>query len=127
MSQDTKNFKVREFTCHCGCGYNVIDQKVMDIAQKIRDSVGSPVHVNSGCRCAAYNRRVGGVEGSYHTKGQAADLSCKLGGAKLFEVVADLKARGEIPALEYAILYNRKNFVHIDVGKVRTKYFEIRA
>ncbi len=126
MAKDTKNFKVAEFACHCGCGYNVIDQRVMNMAQTIREAVGVPIHVNSGCRCDKHNLAVGGVTGSFHTKGLAADLSCSLGAKKLFAVVADLKARGKLPDLEYAILYIKKDFVHIDCGKARSSFFEVR-
>ena len=128
MAKDTKNFKVSEFACKCGCGYNVIDQRVIDMAQIIRDALGVPIHVNSGCRCEKHNASptVGGVQGSFHTKGLAADLSCSLGAKKLFAVVADLKARGKLPDLDYAILYIKKDFVHIDCGKKRSIFFEVR-
>lgn len=126
MAQDTKNFKVSEFTCHCGCGTNIIDQRVMDIAQIIRKTVGVPVHVNSGCRCEKYNLAVGGTKGSYHTKGLAADLSSSIGGGRLFSVIADLKARGKLPELQYIIYYIKKDFVHIDCGKTRNIFFEVR-
>ena len=45
MAKDTKNFKVSEFTCKCGCGLNIIDQRVMNMAQTIRDALGVPVRV----------------------------------------------------------------------------------
>ena len=51
MVTDTKNFKASEFACKCECGKNDIDQRVIDMAQTIRDALGVPVHVNSGCRC----------------------------------------------------------------------------
>ena len=128
MAKDTTNFKVSEFSCHCGCGYNIIDQRVINMAQTIRDALGVPVRVNSGCRCEKHNASpaVGGVQGSFHTKGLAADLSCSLGAKKLFAVVADLKARGKLPDLDYAILYIKKDFVHIDCGKKRSIFFEVR-
>ena len=126
MAQDSKNFKVSEFACHCGCGFNIIDQRVIDMAQVIREALGVPVHVNSGCRCEKHNAKVGGVKGSNHTKGFAADLSTSAGALRLFCVVADLKARGKLPQLDYAILYIKKNFVHIDCGGSRSILFEIR-
>ena len=76
MAHNTKNFKVSEFTCHCGCGYNNIDQRVIDMAQTIRDDLGVPVYVGSGCRCAKRNAAVGGVKSSRHMLGLAADLNC---------------------------------------------------
>ena len=125
MATDTKNFKVSEFACNC-CRANKIDQRVINIAQKIRDKLGMPIHINSGYRCEKHNAAVGGVKDSFHTQGTAADLSCAAGGGKLFCVIADLKARGELPDLEYTIYYIKKNFVHIDCGKKRSIFFEVR-
>ena len=70
MTKDTKNFKVSEFACK-HCGENKIDQRVLDMAQTLRDELGVPVRVNSGYRCEKHNARVGGVKGSFHTKGLA--------------------------------------------------------
>lgn len=126
MAVDTKNFKVSEFTCHCGCGFNIIDQRVIDMCQTIREALGVPVHVNSGCRCANKNKACGGSDGSFHMKGKAADLSCCLGAVKMFEAVQKLKAEGKLPNLEYCILYRRKNFIHIDCGKKRSSFWEVR-
>ena len=124
MVKDTKNFKVSEFACKC-CGENLIDQRVLDMAQIIREELGVPVRVNSGYRCEEHNRRVGGVKGSKHTKGQAADLACKLGAGAMFEAVKKLHAEGKLPDLDYCIKY--KTFIHIDCGGKRNSLWEIRA
>mgnify|MGYP002622991551 CR=1 FL=1 len=122
----TKNFQQSEFACKCGCGFDDIDPGLMDIAQKIRNYVGVPVRVNSGCRCERHNARVGGVKGSFHTKGKACDLSCSKGAKALFEAVKALREKGEIPGLKYCIYYAKGNFVHIDVGRDRGKLYEVR-
>ena len=125
MAKDTKNFRVSEFACKCGCGKDDIDQRVIDMAQVIRDELGVPVKVNSGCRCEKHNAKVGGVKGSKHTKGLAADLSCSLGAVKMFDTVKRLHAEGKMPELDYCIRY--KNFIHIDCGGKRKSLWEIRA
>ena len=125
MANDTKNFKVSEFACKCGCD-NKIDQRVINMAQTIRDALGVPVHVNSGYRCEAHNKKVGGVPKSKHILGKAADLSCSIGAINLFVLICDMKAKGELPDLDYTILYIKKNFVHVDCGGKRSKFFEIR-
>lgn len=127
MSNDTKNFKVTEFSCKCGCGFNSIDQRIINMAQTIRDELGVPVRINSGCRCDKHNKNVGGVKGSKHTKGLAADLSCSLGGQKIYLAVQKLHSEGKLPDLDYCILYKRKNFVHIDCGGKRKSLWEVRA
>ena len=35
--QLSPNFKLREFRCKCGCGKALVDDKLVDILQKIRD------------------------------------------------------------------------------------------
>ena len=99
MAKDTENFKVSEFTCHCGCGFNIIDQRVINMAQTIRNELGVPVRVTSGCRCDKNNNACGGVKGSFHTKGLAADLTCSLGAIKMFETVKKLKDEERLPVL----------------------------
>ena len=96
MAHNSNNFNVSEFACKCGCGFNIIDQRIINMAQTIRDALGVPVRVNSGCRCDKHNAKVGGVKGSKHTKGLAADLSCSLGAAKMFDTVKALHAQGKL-------------------------------
>jgi len=137
MSTDTKNFKVSEFACKCGCGKADIDQRVMDMAQVIRDELGVPVQVNSGCRCEKHNTRVGGAKktyypdgrlkskGSNHMYGLAADLSCSKGASVMFETVKKLYGEGKLPDLDYCIRY--KTFIHIDCGGKRNNRWKIRG
>ena len=125
MAKDTKNFKVSEFACH-HCGENKIDQRVIELAQSIRDEVGVPVNVNSGYRCEKHNAAVKGVKGSNHTKGLAADLSCSLGAKKLYAAIQKLYNEGKIPQLGYCIRY--ATFCHVDVVKRASgNVWEIRA
>ena len=125
MANDTKNFKVSEFACKCGCGHNPIDQRVINMCQTIRDALGVPVRVNSGCRCEKHNAKVGGVKGSKHITGKAADLSCSLGAVKMFETVKKLQAEGKLPDLDYCKLY--RSWIHIDCGGKRRNMYEVRA
>ena len=73
------NFKVNEFACKgkgC-CSTVLIDSKLVEYLQKIRDHFGKPVTINSGYRCAKHNKAVGGVSSSKHTQGMAADIVVK--------------------------------------------------
>ena len=125
MAKETKNFRVSEFTCHCGCGLNIIEQRVINMAQTIRDALGVPVRVNSGCRCKEHNKAEGGVKGSKHLTGKAADLSCSLGAEKMFETVKRLQAEGKLPELDYRIRYEWG--IHIDCGGKRKNMWEVRG
>ena len=118
MLLPTKNFNISEFACK-HCGENQTRQQVIDLAQKIRDFVGVPVRINSGYRCPFHNKRVGGVSNSYHVQGLAADLSCSLGAVSLFTAIRRLYELGAIPELSFCLLYRKRNFVHVDIGKTR--------
>jgi len=82
----TKNFKIQEFECKgnlkgCECKmpeevYNNIKELAENL-QIIRDELQEPIKINSGYRCEAYNRKIGGVKRSQHLKGKAADIRVK--------------------------------------------------
>lgn len=46
------------------------------ILEPCREYLGYPIHINSGYRCEALNKRVGGSRTSQHIKGEAADVTC---------------------------------------------------
>ena len=47
---------------------------VDNVLDPLRDWYGKPIRVNSGYRCPALNKAVGGVASSQHLTGQAADI-----------------------------------------------------
>ncbi|WP_077073635.1 D-Ala-D-Ala carboxypeptidase family metallohydrolase [Mailhella massiliensis] len=71
-----KYFKPEEFRCKCGCGAGEMSPAMLDRLDKARELAGVPFVISSGFRCEAHNRAVGGVEGSSHTSGMAADIVC---------------------------------------------------
>lgn len=65
---------------------------VNNVLDPLREQYGKPIHVNSGFRCDALNKKVGGAATSQHVRGQAADIT---GGSreenqKLFELCKSL-------------------------------------
>ena len=70
------NFNSSEFDCHGSgcCSSTLVDDKLVTYLQQIREHFGKPVNISSGYRCATHNKNVGGATGSYHAKGQAADI-----------------------------------------------------
>lgn len=70
----SRNFKRGEFACRCGCGFDTVDFRLIEGLQRLRDIVGEPIVVNSGCRCAAHNAEMGGSPKSQHLLGKAADI-----------------------------------------------------
>ena len=53
----------------------LIDTELVLILQKIREHFGKAVTINSAYRNATYNKKIGGVSNSRHTKGTAADIA----------------------------------------------------
>ena len=89
---------------------------VTGLLEPLRKLYGKPVGVTSGYRSEEVNRLVGGVPGSQHTKGEAAD--CYVPDAA--GLLAVLRQSG----LEFdqAILYRKRNFLHLslkETGKNR--------
>lgn len=65
---------------------------VDNILDPLREAWGKPIIVNSGYRCDALNKAVGGVAASQHRYGQAADLDVgsRADNMKLFNLIEEL-------------------------------------
>lgn len=72
-----KYFKRKEFACKCGCGFDTVDYKLLEIVENVRAHFNKPTTITSGCRCEKHNKSVGGASGSFHTIGKACDLKVK--------------------------------------------------
>lgn len=118
----SENFRVSEFACHgSGCCSEVlIDEKLVEYLQKIREHFGKPVTINSGYRCETHNRNVGGASGSRHKKGQAADIAVQ--GVAPAEVA---KYAESIGVLGIGLYETAKDgfFVHIDTRTTKSFWY----
>lgn len=77
--QLSQYFVSTEFDCQgkgC-CSTTLINPKLVEYLNKIREHFNAPITISSGYRCATHNRSVGGATGSRHTKGDAADIIVK--------------------------------------------------
>ena len=108
-----KYFKYKEFTCHCGCGYNTIDIRLVKILDDIRKHYGKAAIITSGVRCEKHNKEVGGVQGSWHTKRKAADFYINgISSSELNRYCSILRDQG---LLRYCYAID-SGAVHIDIG-----------
>lgn len=112
-----RNFRPAEFACKCGEGCETHDpaatRHLAWVLQQIRDLANVPLKINSGYRCPAHNKAIGGHHRSYHMKGWAADLHpVGISPAELHATIEDLVASKRIPAGGLG-LYN--TFVHYDI------------
>lgn len=111
--RNIKYFNYSEFTCHCGCGYNRVDIRLVKILDNIREHYGKPAIITSGVRCEKHNREVGGVEGSWHTKRKAADFYINgVSSSELNRYCSILRDQG---VLRYCYAID-SGAVHIDIG-----------
>ena len=110
----SRNFMLSEFTCPC-CGAGQMNYHLIAGLQFLRDRLGVALHINSGFRCPAHNKAVGGVVNSNHLKGLAADVACPAGYTpdQLAEEAENIPefANGGIG------IYPEHGFVHLDVGR----------
>lgn len=115
--QITDNFKTTEFDCNgkgC-CNKTLIDEKLVEYLQAIRNHFGKPVKISSSYRCEIHNPKVGGVKSSLHLKGMAADITIE--GVSPAEVAKYAESIG-VKGIGLYDTSKDGHFVHIDT---RTK------
>ena len=112
MGDLSENFSKSEFACKCGCGYGLedgdVDPNLIVLLESIRGEIGGPVRLTSGCRCEQHNKNEGGVTGSVHCMGQAADIQVE-GGRHRFMVQHAAHRHGAEG------VGTAKGFIHVDV------------
>ena len=110
-----KYFKLSEFDSPdiLGSGKNMNEEflYMLDAARKI---YGKPMHVNSGYRSEAHNKKVGGVSSSSHLKGLAADISCKNSNERFEMLQAFIKAG-------FKRIGVAGSFIHVDNDKDKSQ------
>lgn len=112
------NFAVREFACNDGTDAVFVAPRLVMVLQSIRSHYGKAVSIHSGYRTPPYNAKVGGVDGSQHTYGTAADISIK--GVSVTELAA--YARSIMPDWGGVGIYKEQGFVHVDVRETRSDW-----
>lgn len=104
------NFRVGEFNCKCKrCSVTLIDDKLVEILQDIRNHFGASVHINSGYRCKEHNAEVANSSPtSRHMRGMAADIVVE--GVDALDVARYAESAGVL-GVGY---YKEQGFCHID-------------
>lgn len=77
-SKITDHFSVNEFRCKCGGNHDTkIDSDLANKLEQLRTALNcSKIIVNSGYRCSAHDKNVGGSGSGQHVNGTAADIVC---------------------------------------------------
>jgi uncharacterized protein YcbK (DUF882 family) len=75
-----RHFAPDEYQCHCGrpeCDApKELDSILAERLDALRESLGRPLLLTSGIRCAFWNAHEGGAPDSKHLSGQAVDIAC---------------------------------------------------
>ena len=111
--KDIRYFTRAEFRCPCSrCGGFPVEpeEKLVRLADQVREQFGAPVIVSSGVRCQAHNDELpGSAKNSYHLRGKAMDFCVRgVPGATLLAYVKQLP-------VHYAYQIGNSDFVHMDV------------
>jgi uncharacterized protein YcbK (DUF882 family) len=120
----TKNFKLKEFECKCGCDMPLeVYENIIKLAsqlQFLRDYTGRPITINSAYRCPEHNAKVGGSKTSQHLLGKAADITIQsLKPAEVYALIEQLIDMGHM--LQGGLgLYD--TFVHYDIRKTKARW-----
>lgn len=101
-----------------------ITKLVTTVLQPIRDAFGAPIIIDSGFRCPALNKKVGGVANSDHRYGAAADIHTKsdslADNKKLWDLIIKLKDEGKISCRQIIWEHGKKNvgpsWIHVSVN-----------
>lgn len=125
-------FDRQEFECRCGCGYAVVDARLLEMLTAYRVYFDAPMIITSGARCLAHNAKVGGAApkldadhkpiwgtGSQHLWGMAADIVVSgVSPHTVYTVIASaMDADGGWGGLgEY------REFTHVDVRKKKSRW-----
>ena len=95
----------------------------VEVLQPIRDAWGQPIVVTSGYRCPKLNAAVGGVKGSQHLLGQAADIKAAnpADNGKLFACIKRLVQAKKINVGQLIWEYGSKTnprWVHVSLPRM---------
>ena len=77
----------------------------------LRESLGRPLILTSGLRCAAWNGAQGGAPSSRHLTGQAVDIACDTDAAR-YELLAHVLIR---PVLLFPFVELAPKHLHLDI------------
>lgn len=124
MGNLTKNFDITEFSCNDGTPVpaellpNV--KKLAEQLQILRDYLGEGIHINSGYRTPAYNKKVGGKPNSYHMKAMAADITVKSKSPKQVAAIVEKLINSGDLKIGGIGLY--KGFLHLDTRQQKARW-----
>lgn len=116
MGATSEHFSEPELACH-HCGKNECTQALVDALEELRAKVGRPILVNDAYRCKVHNEQVGGVPGSEHERGIAADI--RVHGMTAAELDAIART---VPAFKGFGRADAQNYIHVDLRDTEAQW-----
>lgn len=126
MEMLSPHFSLEECKCKCrrhkDAPYCPVSQRLLSLAEKIRDLLGEPMITRSVCRCAEHNAETPGASPtSKHVAGKAMDFYCRrLSPLAVYNVITRAWHDGRLPELGGVGLYDWG--VHIDTEKASDRH-----
>lgn len=115
--QVSEHFKAQEFAQKdYRCDKILIDSELVEVLENVRKHFNNPVIITSGYRTPEYNKKIGGVKNSQHTKGTAADIKVKMVTANEVQNYLKRKYWDKYGIGSY------QNFTHIDVRHKKARW-----
>ena len=91
-----------------------VDTKLVNKLEKLRMLVNAPVTLTCGYRCPSHNTTVGGVSGSEHMEGTAADIIIgSLSPANVAKLAEKVSFNG---------IGTYPTFTHVDIRKKKARW-----
>lgn len=120
------HFQVKEFRCKDGSDKILINSNLIELLEKLFDFLDcKAINITSGYRTPAHSVRVGGYRTDQHTKGNAADITCKRKDGSLFTsneiccAFEDIAHQGGVGRI------NKTHSVHVDVRGYKCWFDEV--
>ena len=120
-----KNFTLAEFACP-GSDVIEVDYRLVEKLQRMRDVISfirgkdTAITIMSGYRTQAYNKKIGGADGSQHMYGKAADIHVE--GLNPFEVYPYAVYVGFTGIGVYSPPEDSGSWIHVDVRPASARW-----
>lgn len=107
----------------CDCGEESaqnVNPRLLELLDQLRENVGGPLSLSCAYRCPSHNEAVGGVPGSQHALGNAADVLVP----DWLDIDEFLWYTQQLP-FDGRGVYRDSGFIHLDVrdGGVEGGYY----
>jgi uncharacterized protein YcbK (DUF882 family) len=118
MAKLSEHFDSEEFKCRDGSEHTM-NPKLIKGLEQLRILAGKPIHINSGYRSLAYNKKIGGAKNSQHCKGNAADIVIEGYTPKQVALLAE-----KIAVFAKGGIGTYPTFTHVDVRSGKARWSE---